>query len=65
MEIEGAQGPQSALDMYAADFGAEQSISIAMGAGDAVAYRGVDQAFDGAGEPKPVNFTFSESKAIA
>ena len=69
--------------------------AMAMGVGDAVAYRGVDhrhgritpnpnawsahlflhwvdpdgpfadQAFDGAGEPKPVNFTFSESKAIA
>ena len=85
--IAGEAGPQ---DIFTDDFGAEPSRSLAMGVGDAVAYRGVehrhgrtmpnpngwsahlflhwvdpdgpfaDQAFDGAGEPKPVNFTFAE-----
>ncbi|MCY7280441.1 MAG: hypothetical protein LH610_06000 [Sphingomonas bacterium] len=84
---EGVHGPQ---DVYADDFGPEPNRSMAMGVGDAVAYRGVehrhgrttpnpnawsahlflhwvdpngpfaDQAFDGVGEPKPVNFTFAE-----
>lgn len=84
----GATGPQ---DLFAEDFDGEPSASLAMGVGDAVAYRGVDhrhgrtmpnpnawsahlflhwvdpegpfadQAFDGEGEPKPVNFTFDES----
>lgn len=83
----GAAGPDEA---YADDFGAEPSVALAMGVGDAVAYRGVehrhgrtlpnpnawsahlflhwvdpdgafaDQAYDGAGEPRPVNFTFAE-----
>ena len=83
----GESGPQ---DEFTDGFGQEASTPLAMGVGDAVAYRGVehrhgrtmpnpnawsahlflhwvdpdgpfaDQAFDGAGEPKPVNFTFAE-----
>jgi hypothetical protein len=84
---EGAAGPE---DEVADGFAGEASRSMAMGVGDAVAYRGVDhrhgrttpnpnawsahlflhwvdpegpfadQAFDGAGEPKPVNFSFGQ-----
>ena len=84
----GADGPD---DHYSDDFGTEKSLAMAMGVGDAVAYRGTDhrhgrtkpnpnawsahlflhwvdpdgpfadQAFDGAGEPRPVNFSFAES----
>lgn len=87
----GEQGNDGPQDLFSEDFGSEPSHSLAMGVGDAVAYRGVyhrhgrttpnpnawsahlflhwvdpdgpfaDQAFDGAGEPKPVNFTFAES----
>ena len=83
----GESGPQ---DAFTDGFGPEASTGLAMGIGDAVAYRGVehrhgrtmpnpnawsahlflhwvdpdgpfaDQAFDGAGEPKPVNFSFVE-----
>ena len=86
----GDGGPQ---DLFTDDFGSEPSVALAMGVGDAVAYRGVDyrhgrtspnpngwsahlflhwvdpdgpfadQAFDGIGEPKPVNFTFAEKAA--
>lgn len=87
----GMSGPQ---DLVADQFGAEPSRSMAMGVGDAVAYRGVEhrhgrttpnpnawsahlflhwvnpdgpfanQAYDGAGEPKPVNFTFAERLVV-
>ena len=87
----GAKGANGPDDIDADDFGPEPSRSLAMGVGDAVAYRGVDhrhgrttpnpnawsahlflhwvdpdgpfadQAFDGAGEPKPVNFTFADA----
>lgn len=88
---DGGRGPQ---DIFTDDFGDEPSAALAMGVGDAVAYRGVehrhgrttpnpnawsahlflhwvepdgpfaDQAYDGAGEPKPVNFTFTEGPVI-
>jgi hypothetical protein len=91
----GQQGMDGPQDLESPDFGPEPSRSMAMGVGDAVAYRGVehrhgrtmpnpnawsahlflhwvdpdgpfaDQAFDGAGEPKPVNFTFADAKAPA
>ena len=87
--IAGEAGPQ---DIFTDDFGAEPSRSLAMGVGDAVAYRGFEhrhgrtipnpnawsahlflhwvdpdgpfatQAYDGAGEAKPVNFTFAEGQ---
>ena len=87
----GAAGEAGPQDLFTDDFGSEATASLAMGVGDAVAYRGVehrhgrtvpnpnawsahlflhwvdpdgrfaDQAFDGAGEPPPVNFTFVES----
>ena len=82
----GNAGPQ---DLFTDDFGPEPNAALAMGVGDAVAYRGVfhrhgrttpnpnawsahlflhwvdiegpfaGEAFDGAGEPGPVNFTFA------
>lgn len=88
---DGGRGPQ---DIFTDDFVDEPSAALAMGVGDAVAYRGVehrhgrttpnpnawsahlflhwvepdgpfaDQAYDGAGEPKPVNFTFTEGPVI-
>ena len=90
----GAAGEAGPQDIFTDHFGEEPSAALAMGVGDAVAYRGVehrhgrtmpnpngwsahlflhwvdpdgpfaDQAFDGAGEPKPVNFTFAEGPVI-
>jgi len=90
----GADGERGPQDIYSDDFGGEPNRSLAMGVGDAVAYRGVehrhgrttpnpnawsarlflhwvdpdgpfaDQAYDGAGEPKPVNFTFAEGIVV-
>ena len=86
----GADGERGPQDIFTDDFGGETSAALAMGVGDAVAYRGVEhrhgrtmpnptawsahlflhwvdpdgpfagEAYDGAGEPKPVNFTFAE-----
>lgn len=88
----GAKGNAGPQDLFSDDFGDEPSAALAMGVGDAVAYRGVehrhgrtkpnpngwsahlflhwvdpdgefaDQAYDGAGEPRPVNFTFAEGQ---
>lgn len=88
----GASGNAGPQDLVADYFGAEPKASLAMGVGDAVAYRGVEhrhgrtmpnpngwsahlflhwvdpdgpfatEAYDGAGEPKPVNFTFAEEQ---
>ena len=88
----GRAGELGPPDIFTEDFGDEPNAALAMGVGDAVAYRGVehrhgrtapnpnawsahlflhwvdpdgpfaDQAYDGAGEPKPVNFTFTEGQ---